>query len=110
MSSEGLRTEVSTDILLYENKEMGGSGVVFVVCPWFVHFPIRRTFRNSARRSASRCPFCTRFVKCCRSRVLNSTDRTWQLILSSISKTKEEISTLEELIQKKVGMDELADE
>ena len=69
MSSEGLRTEVSTDILLYENKEMGGSGVVFVVYPWFVHFPIRRTFRNSARRSASRCPFCTRFVKCCRSRV-----------------------------------------
>lgn len=48
---------------------------------------------------------CSRF-----SKLLNSTDRTWQLILSSISKTKEEISTLEELIQKKVGMDGLADE
>ena len=39
------------------------------------------------------------------SKLLSSTDRTWQLILSSISKTKEEISTLEELIQKKVRMD-----
>ena len=42
--------------------------------------------------------------------MLYRSDRTWQLILSSISKTKEEISTLEELIQKKVGMDGLADE
>ena len=48
---------------------------------------------------------CSRF-----SKLLNSTDRTWQLILSSISKTKEEISTLEELIQKKVGMVGVANE
>lgn len=48
---------------------------------------------------------CSRF-----SKLLSSTDRTWQLILSSISKTKEEISTLEELIQKKVGMDWVANE
>ena len=31
MSANGLRTEVSTDIILYENKEIGGSGVVFIV-------------------------------------------------------------------------------
>ena len=31
MSSDGLKTEVSTDIILYENKEIGGSGVVFIV-------------------------------------------------------------------------------
>ena len=48
---------------------------------------------------------CSRF-----SKLLSSTDRTWQLILSSISKTKEEISTLEELIQKKVGMGWAANE
>ena len=31
MAEEGLLTEVSTDILLTENKELGLSGVLFVV-------------------------------------------------------------------------------
>lgn len=32
MSNSEARTEVSTDILLVENKEMGASGILFVVC------------------------------------------------------------------------------
>ena len=38
------------------------------------------------------------------SKLINSTERTWQLILSSLAKTKEEISTMEELIQKRVDI------
>ncbi|KAK8808856.1 hypothetical protein WA538_002239 [Blastocystis sp. DL] len=93
MSSEGLRTEVSTDILLYENKEMGGSGVVFVE-----NIP---EFCKKERISVSILYSVCQVLQDRFSKLLNSTDRTWQLILSSISKTKEEISTLEELIQKK---------
>ena len=35
MSTTGLKTEVSTDILLVENKEMEASGILFVVCSFF---------------------------------------------------------------------------
>ena len=35
MSTTGLKTEVSTDILLVENKEMDASGILFVVSSFF---------------------------------------------------------------------------
>ncbi len=68
MSSEGLRTEVSTDILLYENKEMGGSGVVFVVVLFAESVTTRKIFQSFVRRSAFLFPFCIQYVKFCKSR------------------------------------------
>ncbi|KAK8799336.1 hypothetical protein JH06_5014 [Blastocystis sp. subtype 4] len=98
MSSEGLRTEVSTDILLYENKEMGGSGVVFVE-----NIP---EFCQKERISVSILYSVCQVLQDRFSKLITSTDRTWQLILNSISKTKEEISTLEELIRRKDAEEE----
>ena len=76
----------------------------------------RKTSLNSVRRSVSQYQFCIQSAKFFVSTVfyhfplfpsrfsklINSTERTWQLILSSLAKTKEEISTMEELIQKRV--------
>ncbi|CBK20980.2 uncharacterized protein [Blastocystis hominis] len=98
MAEEGLLSEVSTDILLTENKELGLSGVLFV-----------ENVVTFCKKERINIPTLYTLCQVLQSRFVSmrkNMESTINLFLLNITKMKEEINVLELLIQKKEAAEE----